>query len=362
MSTKQHTSLPEDQFSLEDIVLKVIKLKRLIVANWKIVAITTFIGMACGLSWELITRKPPVYTSKILFNMETGGSSPSGGLSDLASAFGVNTGAAPSSNLFVGENFNELLRTKNLYNRALLTKVKVKGKDEIFANYFLRKSGVRKIELEDDDEIQNFQFKHSNYKECTAMERKQLRKIQNVLMPLTNITNESKKASFVTLTVITRNDTLSYIWSYLYLKTITDFYIETKTKKSKDLLVLVENRVDSLRRELYYNQGAAAKFADQNQQVIVQQGLIQQQRFATNSSQLQSLYYEAVRSLDNMKFSMVKESPLYSIIDDAELPFPKETDRITKGTIIGTVLGLLLSILYVVFSKTMGKVKNKVEE
>lgn len=356
MSEKQHTSLPEDQFSLEDIVSKLIKFKKLIIANWKIILICTFIGTSCGLSWELITRKPPVYTASILFNMENGGSSPSGGLSDLASAFGVNTGAAPSSNLFTGENFNELIKTKNLYNRALLTKVKVNGKEEIFANYFLRKSGIREIEMDDDPEIQTFVFKHSNYQQCTAKEKAKLRTIQGFLMPLTDMANESKKASFVTLKVITRNDTLSYTWAYLYLKTITNFYIETKTKKSKDLLNLVEKRVDSLRNELYHTQGVAARFADQNQQVIVQQALVQQQRLSTNSSQLQSLYYEAVRSLDNMKFSMVKESPLFTIIDDAELPFTKEVDRITKGTIIGTVLGLLFSILYVVFKKTMSKI------
>ncbi len=362
MSEKQHTSLPEDQFSLEDIILKLIKFKNLVISNWKIVTIATVVGTACGLSWELITRKPPVYTSTILFNMENGGSSPSGGLSDLASAFGVTTGAAPSSNLFTGENFNELIKTKNLYNRALLSKVKVNGKDEIFTNYFLRKSGIREVEMYDNEEIQTFQFKHNKYSECTPKEKAKLRIIQNFLMPLTQMVNESKKASFVTLKVTTRNDTLSHIWSYLYLKTITNFYIETKTKKSKELLSLIEHRVDSLRNELYRTQGAAARFADQNQQVIVQQGLIQQQRLTTNSSQLQSLYFEAVRSLDNMRFSLVKESPLFTIIDDAELPFDEEKDRITKGTIIGGALGLLISILYVVFAKAIGKVTNKIEE
>lgn len=362
MSAKQHTTLPEDQFSLEDIALKVVKLKKLIAQNWKVILISTIIGTSCGLAWELITRKPPVYTATILFNMENSNSSSGGGLSDLASAFGVNTGAAPSSNLFTGENFNELIRTKNLYNRALLTKVKIKGKEEIFANYFLKKSGIREIEMDDDDVIQTFTFKHDAYDKCTVKEKAHLRIIQNFLMPLTSMVNESKKASFVTLHVITRNDTLSDLWAHLYLKTITNFYIETKTKKSKELLNLVERRVDSLRKELYYTQGAAARFADQNQQVIVQQGLIQQQRLSTNSSQLQSMYFEAVRSLDNMKFSMVKESPLFTIIDDAELPYPKEIDRITKGTIIGTVLGLFLSILYIVFSKTFGKIAQKTEE
>ena len=46
----------------------------------------------------------------------------------------------------------------------------------------------------------------------------------------TSITIENPKSSFQTLAVEARSDTLAYVWSKLYLKTVTDFYIDTKTK------------------------------------------------------------------------------------------------------------------------------------
>lgn len=357
MSENQYTSLPEDQFSFKDIVLKLVSFKNLIFRNWKVLAATILIGIIGGYLFERFTKKPPTYVAKIVFNMETGGGGSGGGLSDIASAFGFNTGGSASAGLFVGDNFVELLKTKNLYNRAVLSRVKVNGKEEIFGNYYLRTSGLLKDELEDDVEMQTFQFKHDNYEDATQNERSKVRLVQNYLMPYTVIGNDSKKATFLSLAVTSRNDTLSYIWANLYLKVVTEFYKETKTQKSRELLDLMVNRVDSLKRVLYATQSAAARFQDQNQQIIVQEGLIEQQRLQTNSGQIQAMYFESVKSLDNIKFSMAKETPLFTKIDDTELPISPEPDPAKKVIVIGALIGLLLGVLYVAFKETLSEIK-----
>ena len=357
MSEEQYTSLPEDQFSFKDIVMKLVSFKNLIVRNWKALIAAVIIGTGGGFVFEKITKKPAIYVAKIVFNMENGGSEESAGISGLASALGFNPGGSASAGLFVGDNFVELLKTKTLYNRAVLSKVKVNGKEEIFGNYYLRKSGILEDDLEDDLEIQKFKFLHDQYKDATIKERANVRLVQNFLMPFTVVANDSKKATFLSLSVTSKNDTLSYIWANLYLKVVTDFYKETKTQKSRELFVLVQNRVDSLKRTLYSTQNAAARFADQNQQIIVQEGLVQQQRMQTNSSQTQAMYFEAVKNLDNIKFSMAKETPLLTRIEDPELPISAEPDPAKKVIIIGALVGLFLGILYVAFKETMSEIK-----
>ena len=358
MSEEQYTSLPEDQFSFKDIVMKLVSFKNLIVRNWKILVLTILLGTIGGYAFEKLTKKPSMYVAKIVFNMENGGGS-DGGVSGLASALGFSPGSSASAGLFVGDNFVELLKTKNLYNRAVLSKVKVNGREEIFGNYYLRTSGILKDELEDDVEMQTFHFKHDRYENATANERSKVRLVQNYLMPYTLIANDSKKATFLSLAVTSRNDTLSYHWANLYLKVVTDFYKETKTQKSRELLVLVEHRVDSLKRALYSTQNAAAKFQDQNQQIIVQEGLVQQQRLQTNSGQIQAMYFESVKNLDNIKFSMAKETPLFTRIDDPELPISPEPDPAKKVIIIGALIGLFLGVLYVAFKETLSEIKAK---
>ena len=360
MSDNQYNSLPEDQFSFNDIVRKLVSFKNLIVRNWKILILSIILGTLGGFLFERLTRKPPIYIAKIVFNMENGSSGGGGGgLQDLASAFGIGGGNSASAGLFSGDNFIELLKTKNLYNRALLTRVNVFGKNYIFGNYYLEKSGILKDELEDDDAMQTFKFKHDMYDSATTDERSKVRLVQNYLMPYTLVANDSKKASFLSLAVSTRNDTLSYIWADLYLKIVTDFYKETKIVKTKELRDLIKHRVDSLKRELYRTQSQAARYADQNQQIIVQEGLIEQQRLQTNSGQLQGMYFEAMKNLDNLNFSMAKETPLLSIIDDAELPISAEPDPTKKGIIIGSIVGLLLAIIYVAFKESLREINNK---
>ena len=360
MSDNQYNSLPEDQFSFNDIVRKLVSFKNLIVRNWKILILSIILGTLGGFLFERLTRKPPIYIAKIVFNMENGSSGGGGGgLQDLASAFGIGGGSSASAGLFSGDNFIELLKTKNLYNRALLTRVNVFGKNYIFGNYYLEKSGILKDELEDDVEMQTFKFKHDMYDSATTDERSKVRLVQNYLMPYTLVANDSKKASFLSLAVTTRNDTLSYIWANLYLKIVTDFYKETKIVKTKELRDLIKHRVDSLKRELYRTQSQAARYADQNQQIIVQEGLIEQQRLQTNSGQLQGMYFEAMKNLDNLNFSMAKETPLLSRIDDAELPISAEPDPTKKGIIIGSIVGLLLAIIYVAFKESLKEINNK---
>jgi hypothetical protein len=358
MSQTQNT-LPEDQFSFEDIVKKVIAFKDLVVANWKLIVALTIFGVLIGYLVDIVTKKPKTYTSKIVFNMDNGSSAGGAGLSDLASAFGLGGGGATSNGLFSGENFLELLKTKNIYNRAILAPVDINGKKVIFGNFLIEKSGGLEDEWEDDEEMKSFKFKHSNYENLTPLERSKVRMLQSFLEPLTSIANENKKSSLMTLAATTRNDTLSHVWTNLFLNTITDFYIETKTKKTRELLGIMERRVDSLKSQLYGTQRRYAQVVDQNQQVIMQQGLIEQQRLNTNSTQLQSMYQEAVRNLDNLRFSMVKESPLFTRIDDSELPIGADITLKGKGIKLGGTIGLVLALLFVAGRDVIQKLKDK---
>jgi hypothetical protein len=121
----------------------------------------------------------------------------------------------------------------------------------------------------------------------------------------------------------------------------------------------MERRVDSLKSQLYGTQRRYAQVVDQNQQVIMQQGMIEQQRLSTNSAQLQGMYQEAVRNLDNLRFSMVKESPLFTRIDDSELPIGADITLKGKGIKLGGTIGLILALLFVAGRDVIQKLKDK---
>ncbi len=263
---------------------------------------------------------------------------------ELASSFGLGGGMGTNTSLFSGENFKELLKTKSIFRKALLTKVRYGSQEDIFANLFLEKSQIDKYEWKNrPSDFYNHRFKSDDLNKLTSQDRNILDALYEFLKGQTVITNENQKSTFQTLTVETRDDTLSYIWAKLYLKTVTNFYIDTKTKKSQELLIIMDKRVDSLRSALYYTQGKLANYNDQNQQIIFQRARIIAERLQLNSQQLQNMYLESVRNYDNLKFSLAKETPLFTIISEPEISTVGIRHFYGPITLIGIILGVFLS-------------------
>jgi hypothetical protein len=337
-----------DQFSFKKVLFSIFLIIPFLNKNKLIILIGSFIGLFIGLYIEIYKNSSVIYKSEIVFIMDSDAGSSGGALSDLASSFGLSGNFGGNNTLFSGENFKELLKTKAIFRRALLKKVKWNGKDEIFANLFLMKSKINEFEWRNlPDDFYKHRFKSSDINDLDIQDKNILDMIYVHLKERTFLLNENQKSSFLKLSVETRNDTLSYVWSKLYLKTVSDFYIDTKTKKSKELLVIMSDRVDSLKSALYYTQGKLANFQDQNQQIIFQQAKVISDRLQMNSTQLQGLYLESFRNLDNLKFSLIKESPLLNIISDTELPLSPSPKSKGTITLLGTILGFFFSCIIV---------------
>ena len=329
-----------DQFTLESVLVKLMGFIPFVRKNKLFIVIATALGLIIGFGVELYRNSNSLKKTKIVFNLETEGAS--NGLSDLASTLGIG-GVTAGSSMFSGENFKELLKTKNIYRKAILTKVKVGNKIDFFGNVFLKRSDLQNHEWSDlPAEFINYRFKTGNLDSIGVQDKNIINAISIYLGENTDIFLDNPKATFQTLTVETRDDTLTHIWAQLYLKTITDYYINTKTKKSKELLVIMEKRVDSLRSALYYTQGKLANYNDQNQMIIFQRARVIAERLQMNSTQLQAMYFDALRNYDNLKFSLVKESPLLTIIEDSELPIFVLPYRWGKIMLIGTILGFVV--------------------
>ena len=318
------SNINSDQFSFKNILYSFFIIINFIKKHFIKIIIGSFIGGFTGLFIEYQKYQDMSYKSEIVFVLE-GENGGGGGIADIASSLGIGSSMGVSSSLFSGENFKELLKTKAIYRKAILTKVKFGGKEDIFGNFFLSKS-PQKISIQDRN-ILDLIYEHLKSK--------------------TSITIENPKSSFQTLAVEARSDTLAYVWSKLYLKTVTDFYIDTKTKKSQELLIILGKRVDSLRSALYFTQGKLANYNDQNQQIIFQSARIIAERLQMNSSQIQGMYLEAVRNYDNLKFSLVKEAPLFNVISDTELPLIGNKHSWGPITMVGFFLGFLISALIV---------------
>ncbi len=340
--------LNEDQFSFKKVLFSIFLIIPFLKINKYFILIGCCVGISIGLYFDIENNKSTLYKSEIIFIMDSEASNSGGALSDLVGSLGLSSSLGASNTLFSGENFKELLKTKIIYRKALLKKVLWNGKEDIFANVFLKKSRINEFEWSKKSrDFYIHRFKSSDLNDLNLNDKNILDQIYLHLREKTIVSTVNQKSSFLTLSVETRNDTLSYIWSKLYLKTVTDFYIDTKTKKSKEVLNLMTSRVDSLRTALYYTQGKLANFQDQNQQIIFQRARMIADRLQMNSTQLQAMYLESVRILDNLKFSLVKESPLLNIISDTELPLKPSPKSNGLIPVLGAILGFFFSCIII---------------
>ncbi|MBP6386916.1 MAG: hypothetical protein KA313_04335 [Pseudarcicella sp.] len=350
----------QDLVSIKDLILKAIAFKNLLLKNWMLILSFTIVGVVMGFLFDYFNKKPVVYSSRILFNLDNGSPvSGGGGLSDLASAFGIGGGGqVANTGLFSGNNFFELARTKKIFIKTILSTVDYKGKKVILGNLFIDKSDCFKHEWKDMPEAEKakFRFKSNDYSKFTLEEKDIFFQVFVQAFECIKLDPGGKTSSFSNISAETRNDTLSYILVKTHLKSLTDFYTQTKTQKTRDLLTIIENRVDSLYGVMHHTQNKLASYQDQNLGMVMQRGIVQQNRLSMNSSQVTGLYFEAMKTLDNLRFSLVKETPLMTIIDDAELPSkaifpPKGANQKLYG-----IIGLVLSIIFIVVKNTYRKI------
>lgn len=341
----QEIETEDNQNNIKLLLVKVLVIIPFLKKEWKKILLGVIIGLFVGIFVEIKRSQEGTVKSKIIFLLENDNGGGSGGLADIASTLGIG-GASAGTSLFSGENFQELLKTRIIYRKALLTKVKYGNQEDYFGNIFLEHCQLKNNEWGHlPPQFFTYRFNNPNLNTLSPEDKNLLNTIYVYLKDNTVVTQSNSKSSFQTLSVEMKSDTLAYVWSKLYLKTVTDYYIETKTNKSKELLKVMENRVDSLQSALYYTQGKLANYNDQNQQIIFQRARIIAERLQMTSSQLQGLYFEASRNLDNLRFSLVKEAPLLTIIEDTELPILR--GQYSYGPV--TLISILISFIVTCF-------------
>ena len=127
------SNLNSDQFSFKNILYSFFTIISFIKKHLIKIIIGSVFGGLTGLFIEYQKYKDITYKSEIVFVLE-GENGSSGGIADIASSLGIGSSMGASSSLFSGENFKELLKTKAIFRKAILTKVKFGDKEDIFGN------------------------------------------------------------------------------------------------------------------------------------------------------------------------------------------------------------------------------------
>ena len=356
MSEVQH--IENDEISLKELILKIKEWLAYLKTKLLLMVFMGLIGGILGFTYAYFQK--PTYKAVLTFALEEdkGGGGGLGGALGLASSFGIDMGGA-GGGAFAGSNLMELMKSRLLVEKTLLNPVLV-NKDTIsIAEYYIRNNKLRES-WDKKPELKNIQFLPNADRSKFSLQQDSL--LQSLYKAVTGtkaltISQKDKKVSITSIEVVSENENFSKAFCENLVKEISDFYIETKSKKARLNTEILQKQADSIRGEL---NGAITGVAAEMDQVYNLNPAFNVRSTPSKRRQVDvqantAILTQLIAQLELSKVTLRKETPLIQVIDKPILPLEKEKVGKLKSLILGGFLASFLTVLYLVFGRLYKK-------
>jgi hypothetical protein len=168
-----------------------------------------------------------------------------------------------------------------------------------------------------------------------------------------SVGQRDRKVDIMSIDVVSTNELFSKYFCEALAKKVSDFYVETKSKKSRENMMILERQTDSIRREL---NGAITGVAVANDNTFGLNPAMNVRRTPSARRQVDvqantAILTELVKQSELAKVTLRKETPLIQIIDRPILPLPKERFGKAKGILMGGFLAGFLVGLFLIIER-----------
>nr|WP_299354359.1 Wzz/FepE/Etk N-terminal domain-containing protein [Mucilaginibacter sp.] len=348
---KDNTPMAEqsdDEISLKELILKIQEWWKYLLSKWVVIFIAGVIGGAIGLTYAFF--KKPIYKAELSFALQDEKSG--GGLGSalgLASQFGIDLGGGGAGGEFSGDNLLELMKSRSMVEKALLTTIPINGKNETLVEFYIDFNKLREGWKGKPEENIHF-LPDADRSKFTLKQDSILGVFHNTLVT-NNLTVDKldKKLSIISLKVNSTNELFSKYFTEVLAKVVSDFYVQTKTEKSTKNVAILQRQTDSVRRALNGAISGVASSIDAapNPNPSLQTLHVPSQRRQVDVQANTAILSELVKNLEMAKMSLLQETPLIQVIDRPILPLEKNRIGKLKAIIVGGILGLFLTVLII---------------
>ena len=341
------TNIDSDEISLKELILKLQEWWSYLLGQWKLIILVSFIGSLLGLGYTF-TQKP-IYKAEFSFVLEdekSGGGL--GGALGLASQFGLDLGGG-GGGIFAGDNLLELMKSRSMVQKALLSPVSVNGKSQSLADYYISFRGMRKG-WGGKPQLANLSYAvNADVSKFNRIQDSVLMAIhQESITSLLSVAKKDKKLSILKVDVKSENEFFSKAFTEALVREVSQFYVETKTKKSAANVAILQHQTDSVRNQLNRAISGVAQSNDDvpnlnaSRQILRSSGQQRQIDVQANTA----IFTNLTVQLELAKITLRKETPLIQLIDSPILPLEKYKFGKLKSLMLGAFLAGFLTVLY----------------
>jgi uncharacterized protein involved in exopolysaccharide biosynthesis len=343
MRDEQH-QIDNDEISLKELILKIQEWIAYLKTQWKLIIGIAALGGMIGFVYASFQK--PTYIATTTFVLEENNAGGGiGGAMGLASSLGFDLGGgSPSGSLFSSSNLMELMKSRLVIEKTLLKSVQISGNLMSLADFYISLN-----EPSNEFILSKMHFPlNSERTKFTIKQESILREIYDKLKLTILIEQKDRKATILSLSIKSNHELFSKLFCEELLKETSNLYIETKSKKSRLNVEILQHQADSIRAEL---NSAITGVATASDNVYNLNPAFNVKKTPSTRRQVDvqantAILTQLVAQLEMGKVSLRKETPLVQIIDQPVLPLEKQNLGKVKFFVLGSFLSGFLTVIY----------------
>lgn len=356
--------IDENKVTTKQFFYNVFNFFKLLSKNWKILIISMLLGANFTLIQDLTTEAVLNYRASVIFKLEVEGGNNMGGLGGLAGAMGIGGGNITGGDLFSGQNFPAIVKSQKVFEKALMTKIKLEnGQETLLVNYVLDSSDITTNEWSGNlfrrpfEEAIEHRFEQKSPEDFTVLENLMMRDISTKLQNATTV-YPLEESTMVVISGLLTNEKLAKRWVDVLMEAIQEFYVDVKTQKTRKLLKVQEERRDSLANILNYTDRTIAKLNFDQLNIIDPMGTMKQAQATRKNQFVNQQYLMQLQTIEELNKLIVEQTPLFLIVEETR--FPLEKGSISKGLNLklSSLAFLLLTTVFVVLRWMYQEIMN----
>lgn len=347
-----------EEVSIKQIIFALNEWFQYLLSKYKIILFFGLLGGLLGFGYSYL--KKPVYTAVLSFALEDDKSSGLGGALGLAGQFGLDLGGGGGS-IFSGPNLIELFKSRSMVEKTLLSPITQNGKTISLAEMYIQNNKWRK-EWEKKPKFKSVVFPvNADREKFTRVQDSILEVIYNRLsISGLSVLQKDKKISIITVQVKSENEVFSKVFNEALADVVSDFYINSKSEKSRLNMTILQRQLDSIRGEL---NGSITGVAVANDRTFNLNPALNVNRVPSARKQVDvqantAILTELVKQTELAKVTLRKDTPLIQIIDKPIYPLKKEKLGKFKGLIMGGFLGGFLIVFFLICKRLWKGIVN----
>lgn len=306
--------------------------------KWWLFVIVGLLSAIAGIFYA--SNQKPVYKSHLTFALDDAGGNNMGSFMSLANQFGLNVSSG--TDIFSGDNILEIMKSRRMVEGVLLSIDTFENKPFTLIEYYFHITQKYKTPKQNDIHFPVGQARATfTYKQDSLLYVTYKQFSANNLIA----DRPDRKVSIYEVNVLSPNEKFTKVFTDKIVAETNSFYIQIRTKKAKETLEVLENRVAKMRGDLNSSFGNKAEVQDVNLNPAFSEAIVPIQKQQTNIEVYGAAYSEMFKNLELARFQYLNEIPLMQIIDAANYPMQK----IKTGKIKTAIIWAFVSCLLVIF-------------